>query len=134
MTAHFFMRLRPGRDLMGRRLPRRTDPFAGKHPAKTRGGVDHRTIWSVAWPPAIHLGSRYSDFSIFAGPSVRRGAWLRLCLVSFAYRAFLDEVEGTKEAYLAAEREAKEARRGLWQGDFIPQNGWRRGTRIEGCK
>ena len=82
----------------------------------------------------FHLGSRYSDFSIFAGPSVRRGAWFRLCLVGFAYRAFLDEVEGTKEAYLAAEREAKEARRGLWQGDFIPQNGWRRGTRVEDCK
>ena len=62
---------------------------------KTRGGVDYRTIWSVACPPAIHLGSPYCDFSTLAGPSVRRGRW---------------------------------------QGDFVPQNGWRRGTRVEGCK
>ena len=107
------MRLRPGRDLIGRRLPRRTDPFAGTRPAKKRDGIDRRTIWSVAGPPAIHLGSRYCYFGTLAGPSVRRGAWLRLCLVGFAYRTFLDALEGTKEAYLAAEREAKEGRRGL---------------------
>ncbi len=75
MTAHFFMRLRPGRDLMGRRLPRRTDPFAGKHPAKTRGGVDRRTIWSVAWLLAIFTSGHVTVTSAYS-PALPFGAAL----------------------------------------------------------
>ncbi len=54
---------------------------------------------------------------------------------AFAYRRFLDDVAGKKDAYLAAEAEAKSAKRGIWQGDFVLPSDWRnKGERLEGCE
>ena len=36
--------------------------------------------------------------------------------------------------YLAVEKEAREAKRGLWAGKFIEPSKWRRGDRLEGCE
>lgn len=45
-----------------------------------------------------------------------------------AYRRYLpDEL---RMAYLAAEDEAKAAKRGMWQGEFIEPRLWRRGERL----
>ena len=50
------------------------------------------------------------------------------------YRRYLDDVPGKREAYLAAERTAKDAGRGLWQGEFIMPDRWRNGERLSGCE
>ena len=47
---------------------------------------------------------------------------------AIAYRKYLPEP--LRPAYLAAEVEAKSARRGLWQGKFIVPTKWRRGDRL----
>ena len=38
-----------------------------------------------------------------------------------------------KAEYLAVEKEAREAKRGLWAGRFIEPAKWRRGDRLAGC-
>ena len=45
------------------------------------------------------------------------------------FRRFLPD--SLKGAYLAAEADAKAAKRGLWQGKFIVPSKWRRGGRLE---
>ena len=45
-----------------------------------------------------------------------------------AYRKYLPEP--LRNAYLAAEAEAKSARRGIWRGRFIVPSKWRRGDRL----
>ena len=45
-----------------------------------------------------------------------------------AYRQYLPTP--LKDAYLAAEADAKVAKRGLWQGKFIVPSAWRRGGRL----
>ncbi len=45
-----------------------------------------------------------------------------------AYRRYLPEP--LRPAYLAAEAEAKGARRGIWRGKFIVPSKWRRGDRL----
>jgi len=54
--------------------------------------------------------------------------------LAIAYRRFLDDVPGKKAAYLAAEQEAKDAGRGVWQGDFVMPERWRDGDRLPGCE
>jgi len=45
-----------------------------------------------------------------------------------AYRRYLPEP--LRDAYIAAEAEAKGARRGIWRGRFIVPWKWRRGDRL----
>ena len=45
-----------------------------------------------------------------------------------AYRQYLPEE--LRAEYLAAEAEAKDAKRGLWSGKFIAPTKWRRGERL----
>ncbi len=47
---------------------------------------------------------------------------------AIAYRRYLPEP--LRDAYLAAEAEAKDARRGIWRGKFIVPWKWRRGDRL----
>ena len=57
---------------------------------------------------------------------VRRG-------LVIVYRQYLPDPDMTAE-YLAVEKEAREARRGIWAGKFIEPWKWRRGKRLEGCE
>ena len=56
---------------------------------------------------------------------------LRLGL-AVAYRRYLPGA--LKRDYLAAEAEAKAARRGIWAGDFIQPYRWRKGERLAACE
>ena len=48
---------------------------------------------------------------------------------AIAYRRYLpDEL---RASYLAAEAEAKKAKRGIWAGAFVEPSKWRRGERLE---
>jgi len=48
---------------------------------------------------------------------------------AIAYRRYLpDEL---RASYLAAETEAKEAKKGLWAGAFVEPSKWRRGERLD---
>lgn len=38
---------------------------------------------------------------------------------------------GVSDRFVATEERSREARRGLWRGDFVPPWEWRRGTRLE---
>ena len=57
---------------------------------------------------------------------VRRG-------LVIVYRKYLPDPDMRAE-YLAVEKEAREARRGIWAGKFIEPSKWRRGDRLEGCE
>ena len=51
-------------------------------------------------------------------------AWMVLNGWALAYRRFSTE-------YVDEELTAREARRGLWRGDFVPPWEWRRGKRLQ---
>ncbi len=58
------------------------------------------------------------------GIELARAGW------GIAYRRFLYQVPELKQALLDAEDEAREAKRGIWQGEFIEPSKWRRGERL----
>ena len=57
---------------------------------------------------------------------VRRG-------LSIVYRKYLPDPD-MKAEYLAAENEARAAKRGMWAGMFIEPSKWRYGARLAGCE
>ena len=51
-----------------------------------------------------------------------------------AYKRYLDDVPGKKQSYLAAEKRASGSDRGMWAGQFVTPNLWRKGGRLDGCE
>lgn len=59
--------------------------------------------------------------------SIVRAGW------GIAYRRYLDQVPALKQSFIKAEDEARAAKRGIWQGEFVEPSKWRRGGRL-GCE
>ena len=98
---------------------------AGQPVVDTRRGPQFHRLRMKVWTTGTYgrpVVTAYLPDGTDVHEAMVRQGW------AVAYRRYLPET--LRDAYLAAEAEAKEARRGIWRGKFVVPWKWRRGERL----